>query len=135
MKWIIVLAFACCAAAGCSRSNKELNLQLAGSDSVAVNFFTGDGRMDTVTAVKIIRDVQKVQQLAAFISADVRDADMRCGYDGSLHFFKNNVVLQDVDFRMNDAGCMQFWLKYQGKQLQAKLSGDAKLLLEAIQKN
>ncbi|HMO62089.1 MAG TPA: hypothetical protein PKC39_07560 [Ferruginibacter sp.] len=130
MKMIACLTFIACLAAGCSRSDKALHTLLSGADSVAINYFKGNGLMDTVVAIKIIRNPEEVQQLAAFISMDVRRQNKTCGYDGSVHFFKNNMVLQDVYYRVNDAGCMFFWLTLNGRAMQCRLDEGARQLLE-----
>lgn len=90
--------------------------------------------MDTVLAVKIVKDKKAVEQFAFFISEEEENEIKQCGYDGSIHFFKNNVVAQDIDFRMNDVHCMFFTAKYQGKVLQTVLSPEAKQLLESVRK-
>ncbi|MFT3682845.1 MAG: hypothetical protein QM791_21485 [Ferruginibacter sp.] len=116
---------------GCDHSNKELKEHLIVADSIAINYFKGDGTMDTVITVKIISDKQLIGKIAGFISeAELRE-NKSCGYDGSLHFFKNNMVIQDVDFRMNDEDCMRFTAKFMNKIVQTSLSADAKKLLQA----
>jgi len=104
---------------------------VAGSDSVAINFYKGDGSMDSVVKVVILRDSAQVATLADFIeSKEVEQA--KCGYDGSLHFFKKDMVLKDVDFRMNEKDCMQFSFMLNNKIYATRLSGKAKDYLSAL---
>jgi uncharacterized lipoprotein NlpE involved in copper resistance len=117
---------------GCNNTNEELKKQISNSDSVAINFFRGDGTMDTVIEVKIIRDKKNIQQLASFISARSSNKRYDCGVDGSLHFFKMNKVIQDVDFRMNAADCMHFSFLQKGELKASKLSDEAKELLGSM---
>ena len=118
----------------CKHSNKELKERLTQADSAAVNYFKGDGSMDTVVLVKIIKDKNILNQLNSFITEDITKEKINCGYDGSLHFFKNNMVIQDIYFRMDDDGCSQFTFSFQGVRSAAQLSGEAKeLLLQARQ--
>ena len=49
-------------------------------------------------------------------------------------FLKNNMVMQDIDFRMNNVQCMIFSARYQGKLLQTALSPEAKQLLVSVRK-
>jgi hypothetical protein len=98
---------------------------VAGSDSVAINFYKGDGRMDSVVKVMILRDSQQVAAIAGFIESE-KVHQNKCGYDGSLHFFKKSIVLKDVDFRMDEAGCMQFSFFMNGKSYYTELSNEAK---------
>ncbi|UEG50460.1 hypothetical protein LK994_03090 [Ferruginibacter lapsinanis] len=134
MKNCFLLLLIICCLVACKRTNSKLKEQIIASDSVAINYFTGDGKMDTVTAVKIISDKKIIAQLVDMISAKKQSIVGKCGYDGSLHFFKNNVVIQDVDFRMNEANCMQFSFMQEGKLAATTLSPEARQLLENIRK-
>jgi hypothetical protein len=107
---------------------KEL---VSGSDSVAINFFKGDGTMDSVFKVRIIRDKKMVQDIASSIESS-STKDFKCGYDGSLHFFKTNVVVKEIDFRMNENDCMHFSFLLDGKLYNTSLSSKAKELLRSI---
>ncbi len=117
----------------CKTPNIEIKERIADADSVAINYFKGDGTMDTVFKVVIIKDKRMLQQLETFISAATATPDLKCGYDGSLHFFKQNMVVQDVDFRMNDAKCRYFSFKQSGTIEATYLSGEAKQLLQKLQ--
>lgn len=103
------------------------------SDSIAINFFKGDGSMDTVVKVVILRDAKQVKDLSEFIEAG-RTEDAKCGYDGSIHFFKTGMVLKDVDFRMNDVQCMHFSFVMDNKIYSTKLSPEAKMFLTNVMK-
>ncbi|MEO6550547.1 MAG: hypothetical protein ABIN94_21250 [Ferruginibacter sp.] len=118
----------------CNHGNPEIKERLANPDSVAINYFKGDGTMDTVVAVKIIRDKQKLEQLVQYIAASSSQRKADCGYDGSLHFFKMNSVIQDIDFRMNAEGCMLFSFMLYGKREATELPASAKELLNSFRK-
>lgn len=90
--------------------------------------------MDTVVAVKIIRDKKTITNLSTVISASTAKPDLKCGLDGSLHFFKNNIVVQDIDFRMNDADCRYFTFKQSGELKATVLSDEANRLLQDMRK-
>ena len=90
--------------------------------------------MDTVVAVKIISDKMIITQLADLISTNAMSDIYKCGYDGSLHFFKQNKVIQDINFRMNDVNCMQFSFLQDGELAATKLTPEAKQLLESVRK-
>jgi hypothetical protein len=104
---------------------------VAGSDSVAINFYKGDGSMDSVVKVVILRDSVQVSTLAGFIEAKQTHHN-KCGVDGSLHFFKRDVVLKDVDFTLDEAGCMQFSFFMNGKSYYTELSTKAKGFLSGL---
>ncbi|MBC7888926.1 MAG: hypothetical protein H7Z13_13700 [Ferruginibacter sp.] len=132
MKYLLVILSIVFVLPACNKTNKELKKRIINADSVAINYFKGDGTMDTVVAIKIIRDKQKIEQLATFIAERSAEGDDSCGYDGSLHFFKMNRVVQDVDFRMNAADCMNFYFLQDGKTQTAVLSPEAKELIISL---
>src|SRR5262245_60074955 len=132
MKVVLILMVAASFVA-CNKSNKAFIDKVANADSVAINYFTGDGRVDSVVAVRVIKDKQQIAHLTTYI-VGASTSEYKCGYDGSLHYFKNGVVLQDVDFRMNDAQCMHFSFLLDGKVQATTLSPEAKQLLEAAKK-
>ena len=119
----------------CSRSNKKIKEKISNSDSIVVNYFRGDGTMDTVVAVKIVRDKKVIEQLSNLISASSAAPNLKCGYDGSLHFFKKNLVVQDIDFRMNEPACRYFSFKQEGNIAATILSPEAIQILQAIKNN
>ena len=132
MKVVLLIVSLVVVLTACNKPNKKIKERISGADSVAINYFKGDGTMDSVVKVKIIKDKKTLDELIALISASSAKPGATCGYDGSLHFFKNNVVLQDVDFRMNNAACMVFTFKQEGKSEATVLSPEAKELLEKI---
>jgi len=116
----------------CHHEDKALKEVITNADSVAINYFTGDGKVDSVTSVKIIKDKNIIQQLTNQITASQSEFKTRCGYDGSIHFFKEDKVVQDIKFRMNSADCMQFSFKEDGQQAATTLSPEAKQLLTSL---
>lgn len=135
MKNLLLLVSFVVITASCRHHYKELNQQLALSDSVAINYFKGDGTMDTVTLVTIVKDKNTIQQMAEMITANGSAEIKNCGVDGTIHFFKNDMVIKDAAFRMNNDACMHFALKdEQGKAINTELTPAAKQLLEALKK-
>ena len=118
----------------CHTTNTKIKEHISGADSVAINYFKGDGSMDTVAAVKIISDKKIIEQLVNLIAVSTMSDINKCGYDGSLHFFKQNKVIQDIDFRMNDMNCMQFSFLQDGQLVATALTPEAKQLLESVRK-
>ena len=118
----------------CNSINKKIKEKISNADSIVINYFKGDGSMDTVIAVKIVRDKKQIDQLSNMISASSAKPNLKCGYDGSLHFFKKNMVIQDIDFRMNEPACSYFSFKQDGNIAATILSPEAKQLLENIKK-
>lgn len=134
MKKIIAFTILSLLFISCNKAGKQLKERIADSDSAAINYFKGDGTMDTVVAVKIIRDKQILDQLTNLLTADGAAYKNNCGVDGSIHYFKKNRVVQDIEFRMNKADCTQFSFLMNGKTAATALSAEAKKLLEVVKK-
>lgn len=132
MKNTLFLILSLLAITSCKRTDTKLKERISGSDSVAINFFKGDGTMDTVIAVKIIRDKEQIEKIVELVSHEKENKKISCGYDGSLHFFKMNSVIQNISFRMNDEKCMYFTFVQDGKSGSTILSSESKKLLETI---
>ena len=118
----------------CNKTNDAIKTRIENADSVAINYFKGDGSMDTVVAIKIISDKEVLAQLVSQISATSTNTSTTCGIDGSLHFFKMNRVVQDIDFVMNEKECNLFSFKmtFGGPLSFTKLSPKAKELLVSL---
>ena len=132
MRYCKLLIACCLFFSSCSKPTGVQKL-VSDSDSAAINFYKGDGSMDTVVHFAMIRDKKQIADLAAFIESSATE-NFKCGYDGSLHFFKNNAVLKDIEFRMNDANCMHFSFIMNGKLYSTKLSDAAKQFLQSVNK-
>ena len=122
------------ALSSCNKANKRIKERITKSDSVAINYFSGDGTIDTVVAIKVVRDSKKMEQLVNYIAERSEEGNYKCGFDGSLHFFKMNKVIQDIDFRMNEKGCMYFTFVLDGKPQATALSPEAKELISSFRK-
>jgi hypothetical protein len=90
--------------------------------------------MDTVVAVRIIRDQQIIQQFTELIAAKKTEMNYSCGLDGSLHFFKMNKVVQDIHFGTGTTDCRRFSFVLNGKQQATDLSPAAKELIASLRK-
>jgi hypothetical protein len=119
--------------AACNEDHGAFLEKVAGADSVGINYFRGDGRTDTVTAVKIVRDKAQITQLSNFVAGPTT-SQYKCGYDGSLHYFKRGIVVQDVLFKMNDVQCMHFSFMFNGQSYTTALKPEARQLLEGFRK-
>ena len=88
MKKGLIFLLLLIALAACNKPDKKIKERISNADSLAINYFKGDGTMDSVIAVKIVRDKKIIEQLISLISASSTIINTKCGYDGSLHFLK-----------------------------------------------
>jgi hypothetical protein len=119
-----ILLFACTKPTG-------IKAIITSADSIAINYFKGNGSIDTVENMIMLKDKSKITQLADYAEATIVD-NLKCGYDGSLHLFKRDMVIQDINFRMNDVQCMHFSFLLNGKIFTTALSPEAKQFLLLI---
>jgi hypothetical protein len=110
----------------CNSKHHLLAEKIAGCDSVAINFFKGDGQMDTVTKVLIVKDPAVVKKIAGYVCEDKEGMKANCGVGGSLHFFKFDKVIQDVYFTPFNSDCNLFSFKLDGQNETTRLSKEAK---------
>ena len=106
---------------------------IAGADSVAINYFKGDGTADTVVNMVMLKDKSQINELADYIEA-AKAGQYKCGYDGSIHIFKKHVVLQDINFTVNDVQCMHFSFLLNNKLYSTKLSAEALQFIKSVNK-
>ena len=106
---------------------------VANADSVAINYFKGDGTADTVTSMVMLKDKSQISKLANYVEA-AKTEQYKCGYDGSIHIFKRDVVLQDINFSFNDVQCMHFSFLLQDKLYSTSLSAEALQFLQLVSK-
>lgn len=132
MKNFSFLFFIAVIISSCNQSVKRLQQNIADTDSVAINYFKGDGTMDTVIAVKILKDKKSIEELTGFIAGSAASVKSDFGYDGSIHFFKNDRVIQDVFFNSNKEECRQFVFISDGQKEATSLKIEAKEFLSAI---
>jgi len=106
---------------------------IVNADSVAINFFKGDGTAEVVTNMVMLKDKGRISQLANFAESG-KAAQYQCGFDGSIHIFKRDAVLQDIDFSINNAACMHFSFLLNNTIYRTKLSPEALQFIKSLNK-
>jgi hypothetical protein len=130
--FIIILLFASIVSA-CNNTAKELKERIADADSIAINFYKDNGKMDTVTSVEIIRDKKEIEKLTEFITAENASEMKNCDNNGSIHFFKNDAAIQDIFFNRNNEGCHRFQFMINHKLASTSMNREAQSFLSNIQ--
>jgi hypothetical protein len=134
MKIFATLVIITFIAISCNNVHQPTRTLLNNTDSIAINFFTGDGKMDSVTAVSIIKDKVTIENIVQQATASIFTNKKTCGYDGSLHFFKSNRVVLDIWFKKNDPTCNAFEFTYNGKLVHTTLTSEMATMLHSFQK-
>jgi hypothetical protein len=76
----------------------------------------------------MLKNKNQISKLANYIEAATTE-NYKCGYDGSIHIFKKDEVVQNIDFRLNDVQCMHFSFLINNKLFSTQLSAEAKAFL------
>ena len=135
MKNRVFIFFSIIILTSCDNTIQQLGEHISGADSIAINYFKGDGKMDTVTAVKIIRDKKSIEDITALMTESSVSVKDKCGYDGSIHFFKNDKVIQDVFFNSTQEDCRLFLFQVKGNDIATELDDNAKEFLSSQKSN
>jgi len=127
----LLLATLCIAFVSCHSTDTEFKTTIQNADSAVINYY---GANDTTLSVTIVRDKKTLDQLTDLITNEAAPNATICGYDGSVHFFKQDSVAADIYFDMNNDSCRYFIYKEDGKAAATVLSSDAKTFLESLKK-
>lgn len=132
MKWFVCCLVLVLITESCQYKNTGLQQRLEQADSAAINFFKGDGSMDTVVAVRIIRDKAQLTQLNQFLSEKSVTVTAGCGEDASVHYFKGGVVMQDVYIGSQRNNCNRCYFVLNGERQSTQLSNDARSFFQQL---
>ncbi len=106
---------------------------ITGADSVAINYFKGDGTADTVINMIMLKDKSQISKLADYVEAGNTD-NSKCGYNGSIHIFKRDAVIQDIDFSFYNVQCIHFSFLLNNNLFNTQLSAEALQFLKSVNK-
>jgi hypothetical protein len=134
MKFFAALVIITLVVLSCNNVHQPTRTLLNNTDSIAINYFTGDGKMDSVTAVCIIKDKETIENIIQQATASIFTKKKTCGYDGSLHFFKSNRVVLDMWFKKIDPTCNAFEFTYDGKLVHTTLTSEMATMLHSFKK-
>ncbi len=133
MKNFIIIILLVSVVSACNNTAKQLKERVAGADSIAINFYKADGKMDSVTSVEIIRDKNQITKLTDFITTENASEIDNCNNNGSIHYFKNDAVIQDIFFNGSNDGCHRFQFVIDHKSASTMMSTEAGIFLTGIQ--
>lgn len=98
----------------CSSPDKAWRDRLVNVDSIAINFFPGDGTMDPVVRVKVIRDAATIDSVRQWVTAEQASKPAKpCGPQASFHFFAMGKVMHDAEVGIANCGLIQY--RWQGE--------------------
>lgn len=115
----------------CSCRQSAVRASFSGADSLVVHF--KNEKAGVVTKTVQTTEANAVKKIIGFIDASVTE-DFKCGYDGKMFFYKEEQMVQEVDFQMNDEACRHFSFLLDGKLMSTKMSSEAVDFFAALEK-
>jgi hypothetical protein len=112
----------------CTGSRTEIGKQLAGSDSLEINFNTP--QTNNIAKTMTTTEKTAIQKIANYIDGKTAGA-YKCDYDGNLVFYKKGIVVADVSFSYATT-CRHFLLTLNGRLVSTSMSNEAADFLKGL---
>ena len=124
MLFVIIIIFAACGGSG-----SAINKQLSGSDSLVINF----NNPQSTTLNKTVTTTEKtaIKKLINYVDSKTSEA-YKCGYDGSMLYYKKGILTGDVSFNYSGDGCHHFISDVDGKFIPTTMSNEAANFLKSL---
>ena len=114
-----------------SCSESAVSKSFRNADSLVIHF-------KDEQAGKVLKTVQSAEAKAIGRMADFIDApaveQYKCGYDGKMFFYKNDQLVQEVDFQMKQEQCRHFVFQLDGKLMSTRMNQEATDFLDALER-
>ncbi|MEP6700079.1 MAG: hypothetical protein ABJA85_02135 [Bacteroidota bacterium] len=114
--------------AACS-GGSALDKQLAGSDSLVINFNTP--KTNNIEKTMTTTESKAIKKLAGYVDRKKAE-EYKCGYDGNLVFYKKGVLRGDVAFNYSEDSCRHFIQSVDGKLSSSTMSNEAAAFLQSL---
>ena len=88
---------------------------------------------EIVTKTIQTTEAKSINRIVDFIDGKPAES-FKCGYDGKMFFYSNKQQIQEVDFNMKDEACNHFVFLVDGKLVSTKMSNEAVVFLDALEK-
>jgi hypothetical protein len=113
----------------CGGSGSAVSRQLAGSDSLVINFNTPQS--NTIEKTVTTADRTAIKKLIHYVDGKA-SAAFKCGYDGNLLFYKDGVLTGDVSFNYSGDGCHHFMMLLNDQLTPTTMSNEAADFLRSL---
>lgn len=125
----IVFVIAVVVLASCSHSGSVISKQLAGTDSLVINF--NAPQSTNIQSTLTTTEKKAIKKLADYIGNKTSPA-FKCGYDGNLLFYKEGVLIGDVSFNYSGDGCHHFIMLVNGELTPTAMSNEAADFIKSL---
>lgn len=126
---IIIVSIIATILLSCGGSSSSISKQLSASDSLVINFTAPQS--GSISKSVTTTEAKAIHKLARFVDGKKAE-EFKCGYNGSLLFFSNGKLLNDVSFNYSETGCQHFLLSVDGKLEITEMSNEAVDFLKSL---
>lgn len=112
----------------CTGNQSEVSRQLAGADSVQIQFNAPQSNL--VEKAVSATDKNAIKKLKQFVEGKPAEA-YKCGYTGNLQFFANGKIAGDFSFNTTE-GCRHFIQLKDGQLQPTVMSNEAADFLQSL---
>ena len=113
----------------CGGSGSERSKQLSASDSLVINFNVP--QTNNIEKTVTTTEKKAIKKLAGYVDGKSTE-NYKCGYDGTLMFYKQGVLVNDVSFNYSGEGCRHFIMKVDDHLAATTMSNEAADFLKSL---
>lgn len=103
--------------------------KLSGCDSLAITFNVHNS--DSIMNIVNTTEKKAIRKLANFLKGD-NTMQYKCGYDGSMVFYRKREKLMAVVFNYSENGCRNFLYDMENILISTRMSNEAASFLESL---
>jgi hypothetical protein len=104
------------------------------SDKVEIFFYNGmESNIDDKSKIVVISDKNEIERIMKFVSSE-DTPEYKCGYNGSISFFKENVLLLEMEFNI-EVQCNHFSFILNSAIFYKEMTGEGRSYLENLMLN
>ena len=114
-----------------SCKESKVHTSFSQADSLVIHF---KDRAGTQIEKTVETSAQKaISRMADFIDAPATQM-FKCGFNGKMFFFKNDNLVQEVDFQYELEECRHFVFMLEGKLMSTRMNNEATDFLDALKR-
>src|SRR6187402_211873 len=114
----------------CSCNQSAIKQNFSSADSLVIHF--KDEQAGVVTKTVQTAESKAINRMIEFIDAKETE-QFNCGYDGKMFFYNKGQKIQEVDFKMKNDSCNNFFFLLNKNRMSTKMSGEAIDFLNALE--
>ncbi len=114
--------------ASCS-TNGPAGKKLTGCDSLVISFNAPNS--DSIVSMVSTTEKKAIRKLAGFLNG--KEAEQyKCGYDGSMVFYKDGQEIMPALFKFSEEGCRHFLFDINNKLTSTRMSNEEVSFLQSL---